>query len=133
MGADRVEWDELLAQADYISLHVHHTEDTRGLLDATAFAAMDKQPFIINASRAELIDKAALIDALAQGTIKGLGIDAHYDEPTSATDELWTFPTVFASPHDAGSTIDSNRDTVDKCVQNLERAMSGAVPEGLIR
>ena len=132
VGVERVEWDELLAQADYISLHVHHTDDTRGVLDSKAFAAMKKQPFIINASRAELIDKAALIDALANGTIKGLGIDAHYDEPTSATDELWTFPSVFASPHVAGSTIDSYRETIDNCVQNLERAMSGAVPKGLI-
>ena len=133
LGAERVEWGELLAQADYISLHVHHTDDTRGMLDAKAFAAMERQPFIVNASRAELIDKTALIDALAHGTIKGLGIDAHYDEPTSATDDLWTFPSVFASPHVAGSTIDSYRETIDRCVRNLERAMNGAVPEGLIR
>lgn len=131
-GSLRVEWEELLDQSDYISLHVHHTDDTRGMLDATAFAKMTKRPFIINPSRAELIDRAALLDALTSGAVKGLGIDAHYDEPTSPSDELWKLPSVFASPHVAGSTVDSYLDTVDACIENLRVAMRGDTPKGLI-
>ena len=131
-GTRRVEWEELLAQSEYISLHVHHTEKTRGMLNESVFRAMERQPFIINPSRAELIEKEALVDALTKGTIRGLGIDAHYDEPTSSNDVLWTFRNVFASPHVAGSTVDSYTETIDACVQNLRRAMDGGTPQGII-
>lgn len=131
-GATQVTWDELLDQADYISLHVHHTDDTRGMLDERAFAKMTRQPFLINPSRAELVEKSALIEALKSGTIKGLGIDAHYDEPTSPLDDLWKFPSVFASPHVAGSTVDSYGETIDACIENLGRAIKGLAPQGLI-
>lgn len=128
----RVEWNTLLTESDYISLHLHHTDTTRGMLNAEAFLMMARQPFIINASRAELIERSDLINALRTGAIRGLGIDAHYDEPTSENDELWSFPSVFASPHVAGSTLDSYLETIDACIANMNRAMSGQMPEGLI-
>lgn len=128
----RVEWDTLLTESDYISLHVHHTETTRGMLDAEAFRLMARQPFIINASRAELIERSDLINALRTEAIRGLGIDAHYEEPTSENDELWSFPSVFASPHVAGSTLDSYEETIDACIANINRATLGQIPEGLV-
>lgn len=131
-GATQVTLDELLQQADYISLHLHHTEQTRGMLDEKAFAKMVRQPFLINPSRAELVEKSALLKALKNGTIRGLGIDAHYDEPTSSVDELWKFTSVFASPHVAGSTVDSYGETIDACIHNLGSAMKGHAPQGLI-
>ena len=131
-GAQRVDLDELLERSDYISLHVHHTAETRGMIDSSAFSRMKKQPFIINASRAELIDRGALIKALESKQIKGLGLDAHYNEPTSQNDELWGFPTVFTSPHVAGSTVDSYAETIDACIANIKRAIAGDEPHGLI-
>jgi D-3-phosphoglycerate dehydrogenase len=131
-GAQRVDLDELLERSDYISLHVHHTAETRGMIDSSAFSRMKKQPFIINASRAELIDRGALLKALESKQIKGLGLDAHYNEPTSQDDELWGFPTVFTSPHVAGSTVDSYAETIDACIANIKRAIVGEEPHGLI-
>lgn len=131
-GVDKVSWETLLSDSDYISLHVHHTETTRGMLDEKAFAQMKREPFIINASRAELINKDSLIRALRAGTIKGLGIDAHYEEPTTAQDVLWEFPNIFASPHVAGSTVDSYAETVDACVANINLALSGEEPQGIL-
>ena len=131
-GSRRVEWGELLRMSDYISLHLHHTKDTRNLLNADAFASMEKRPFIINASRAELIDRKALIGAMHKGEIRGLGIDAHYKEPTSEQDELWQFSQVFTTPHVAGSTVDSYMETVDACITNLAVAFEGRPPQGLI-
>ena len=127
-----MDWDTLLESSDYISLHVHHNDDTRGMIDETAFSLMARKPFIINPSRAELIDRESLIRALSAGTIRGLGIDAHYDEPTSGEDRLWTFPSVFSSPHVAGSTVDSYRETVDACIDNITRAIAGQKPQGLL-
>ena len=131
-GARKVDWDTLLESSDYISLHVHHNDDTRGMIDDTAFSRMAKKPFIINPSRAELIDRESLIRALTAGTIRGLGIDAHYEEPTSAEDPLWAFSSVFASPHVAGSTVDSYRETVDACIDNITRAIAGQKPHGVL-
>ena len=131
-GATRVDMDELLERSDYISLHLHHTPETRGMIESSAFARMTRQPFIINASRAELIDKDALLDALRTKQIKGLGLDAHYNEPTSPSDELWNYPSVFTSPHVAGSTVDSYAETIDACIANIKRAIAGEKPQGLI-
>ncbi len=131
-GANRVDMDELLERSDYISLHLHHTPETRGMIESSAFARMTRQPFIINASRAELIDKDALLDALRTKQIKGLGLDAHYNEPTSADDELWSYSSVFTSPHVAGSTVDSYAETIDACIANIKRAIAGEKPHGLI-
>jgi phosphoglycerate dehydrogenase-like enzyme len=102
------------------------------MIDSSAFSRMKKQPFIINASRAELIDRGALIKALESKQIKGLGLDAHYDEPTSQNDELWGFPTIFTSPHVAGSTVDSYAETIDACIGNIKRAIAGEEPHGLV-
>ena len=131
-GATRVAWDALLQSSDYISLHVHHTDDTRGMIDTAAFARMARRPFLINASRAELIDRTSLSEAIEQQTIRGLAIDAHYDEPTSAGDPLWKSASVFASPHVAGSTVDSYQETVDACIANLRTAIHGGNVKGIL-
>ena len=131
-GTRKVSWETLLEISDYISLHVHHNDATRGIINHAAFSQMARRPFLINASRAELIDKPALLQALEDGTIRGLGIDAHYDEPTSAADPLWTFGSVFTSPHVAGSTVDSYEETIDACLANIARAISGEKPDGLL-
>jgi phosphoglycerate dehydrogenase-like enzyme len=131
-GTQKVTWETLLEISDYISLHVHHNDQTRGMINHVAFSQMARQPFLINASRAELIDKPALIQALLDGTIRGLGIDAHYEEPTSRADPLWTFDSVFASPHVAGSTVDSYEETIDACLVNIARAINGEKPNGLL-
>lgn len=130
--AKKVDWKTLLENSDYISLHLHHNDETRGIIDESAFSLMAKVPFIINASRAELIDRTALLRALDQRAIRGLGIDAHYDEPTSAADPLWSSGPVFASPHVAGSTVDSYEETVDSCIANLRRALTQGKPRGLV-
>jgi len=131
-GAKKVDWETLLENSDYISLHVHHNDETRGMIDESAFSRMVRTPFVINASRAELIDRPSLLKALEERAIRGLGIDAHYDEPTSATDPLWECESVFASPHVAGSTVDSYRETIDACIDNIARAISGKEPSGLL-
>ena len=131
-GTRKVSWETLLETSDYISLHIHHNDETRGMINHAAFSQMVRRPFLINASRAELIDKPGLLQALEDGMIRGLGIDAHYEEPTSAADPLWKFDSVFASPHVAGSTVDSYEETIDACLANVTRAISGEKPSGLL-
>ena len=84
LGAKKVSLDELVAQADIITLHAPLLKETRGLLGARQFAMMKPGTFVINTSRAELIDEDALVAALTEKTIAGAGIDVYYQEPVLA-------------------------------------------------
>lgn len=125
-------FSELLVAADYLSFHVHLTESTRNMLNDSNIRTLERQPFIINVSRAELINRHALTRALAEGLIKGVAIDAHYDEPTNPNDDLWQFPNILVSPHVAGSTLDSYGETINACILNIAKAIRGQTPLGLV-
>ena len=123
-------FDELLGHSDYITFHVHLGPETRNMINSDNVALLKKQPFLINVSRAELIEKKALLDALESKKIRGVAIDAHYDEPTDPADSLLSHPNVFFSPHVAGSTVDSYLDTINACVLNIARAIEELPPSG---
>jgi D-3-phosphoglycerate dehydrogenase len=128
----QVSFDNLLHGSDYITFHVHLSESTRGMIDMKNIGTLARQPFLINPSRAELIDRDALIAAMQNDLIKGVSIDAHYDEPTDPEDALFSFPNVLFSPHVAGSTVDSYRETLHACLSNIKRSKSGAEIDGAI-
>jgi len=126
----KVTFDELLDTSDYITFHVHLSEATRGMINANNITSLTRQPFLVNPSRAELIDREALTSAMKDNLIKGVAIDAHYDEPTNPADPLFAFPNVLFSPHVAGSTVDSYHDTLRACLENIDRVELGNPPEG---
>ena len=127
------DFDTVLGIADYLSFHVHLTEATRGMLNMGNIRKLERQSFLINVSRAELIDYEALLFALDSQLVKGLAIDAHYEEPTRPDDRMFSFPNVLVSPHVAGSTVDSYYDTIDACISNITRAVAGEEAHGLLR
>lgn len=127
------DFETLLGIADYLSFHVHLTDATRGMVNMGNIRKLEGQPFLINVSRAELVDYEALLFALENQLIKGVAIDAHYEEPTRPDDRLFSFPNVLVSPHVAGSTVDSYYETIDACISNITRAVAGEEPHGLLR
>jgi len=94
----------LLGRADYVSLHTPTTADTRGLLDAAAFRAMKPTARLINVGRGDLVDRAALVDALDTKTIAGAGLDVYWEEPPDPADPLLAMENVVATPHVGGVT-----------------------------
>ena len=94
--------DELLATSDWVSLHVPENDATRGMIGSQQFAMMKKGARLINVSRASLIERNALIDALESGRLAGCALDAQYAEPGSAADRLLDFHQVILTPHTAG-------------------------------
>ncbi len=84
--ARRVSQDELLAESDVITLHLHVSEKTRGMLSRAEFARMERKPLLVNTSRGELIDEAALLEALRSGRLRGAALDVlcgeHWNTPT---------------------------------------------------
>jgi D-3-phosphoglycerate dehydrogenase / 2-oxoglutarate reductase len=104
LGVELLDLPQLYAASDYITLHVAATGETQGLLSREAFARMKPGVRIVNCARGELIDEAALTEALASGKIGGAALDVFGVEPVPADHPLFQYENVFATPHIGGST-----------------------------
>jgi D-3-phosphoglycerate dehydrogenase len=102
-GIKLVTLEELIAGSDYITLHVGLTPQTAGVINAKSLAAMKKGVRIINCARGELIDDAALVEALKSGQVAGAALDVYVKEPAKETPYA-EFDQVILTPHIAGST-----------------------------
>ncbi len=117
--------DELLAQAQVLSLHTPLTELTRGMMGTAQFARLPKGSIVVNTSRGEVIDEKALHDALAGGHLAGAGFDVHHVEKPQAENPLRQLPNVVMSPHIGGHT-DSALDAVAAlAAQNILDVLDG--------
>jgi phosphoglycerate dehydrogenase-like enzyme len=124
-GATVAERLAFLAASDAISIHCPLTPETRGMIDAVAFAAMRPGALVINVARGAVIDRAALIAALAGDRLGGVGLDVHWDEPADPADPLYADPRVVALPHLGGSTAEAFGRIADIVVDNLGRLTRG--------
>ena len=91
--------DEVIEQADFVSLHLPLLPETRGLVNETFLNKMKKGSFLINTSRGETVDEDALLKALQSGHLKGAGLDAFRVEPPAPGNPLLALPQVIATPH----------------------------------
>lgn len=106
MGAELTSLDELCARSDYITLHIPATAETRQLFDRARFAMCKPGMRIINTARGELIDEAALAEAIQRGHVAGAGLDVFEHEPPRDL-SLSGLPQVVATPHIAASTVEA--------------------------
>ena len=97
--ARRVEFDELLAMSDIVTVHVVLNEGTRGLIGAREFGLMKPTALLVNTARGPIVDEAALLDALHAGTIAGAAIDVYDKEPLPAGHPLRSAPNTVLTPH----------------------------------
>jgi D-3-phosphoglycerate dehydrogenase / 2-oxoglutarate reductase len=104
LGVELLDLPKLYAASDYITLHVAATPETTGMLSREAFAQMKDGVRIVNCARGELIDDAALAEALASGKVAGASLDVFQVEPPPPDYPLFKFDNVFATPHIGGST-----------------------------
>jgi phosphoglycerate dehydrogenase-like enzyme len=116
---------ELLGWADAVVVTAPLTDDTRGMFDADAFAAMRRGAWFVNVGRGEIVDEQALIDALAGGQLGGAGLDVFATEPLPAESPLWTLPNVIVTPHASGDTDRSDQRAIDIFFDNLRRHAAG--------
>ncbi len=99
---DSASFDEVLARADFLTLHLPLTDDTRNAVDAAAIGRMRDGVRIVNAARGERVDETALIAALESGKVAGAAIDVYAEEPYSGP--LLQAPNIVVTPHLAAST-----------------------------
>jgi D-3-phosphoglycerate dehydrogenase / 2-oxoglutarate reductase len=107
IGCTMVDLDTIFAGSDFVTLHVPLSPETTHLVDSRRLATMKKTAYLVNASRGEVIDEAALVTALRDGTIAGAALDVFEKEPPSP--ELLSAPNLIATPHIAGQTRDAQR------------------------
>ena len=124
--------DDLLAEADYLSLHVHLNATTRHMIDRRAFELMKPTAVLLNVARGELVDEAALVEALQQGQIKGAGVDAFAQEPLPADHPLLQLDNVILTPHSSGYTPGTPRRRMEAAAANVARIAQGLPPGDLV-
>jgi phosphoglycerate dehydrogenase-like enzyme len=96
--------DELLAQADFVSIHVPLTPETKNLINAAALAKMKSSAILVNTARGGIVDEAVLGEAIRQGRIAGAALDVVVDEPVKVDHPLAKIRNVLLTPHMAGVT-----------------------------
>ena len=119
LGAHYCGFEELLEQSDYVSVHLPMNATTRGLINASAFARMKDNAFLINISRAAIIDRCALIDVLKSDRLGGVALDVHYEEPSPPDEPLKNYPKALLTPHSAvASRLNATAD-MEELIGNL--------------
>ncbi len=131
LGAQYLEFDELLAQADFISIHVALTPETRHLFGPEQFRAMRPTSVLVNTSRGPVIDEAALAAALRDGEIFAAGLDVFEKEPEVHPD-LLDAPNAVIVPHLGSATVDTRKAMGLLAADNLVAALEGRRPPTLL-
>jgi D-3-phosphoglycerate dehydrogenase len=127
LGVTLVDFDTLLRESDYVSLHLAVTPETKGLIGPESIAKMKDGVRIINCARGELVDQPALCAALASGKVAGAGLDVFSPEPPAADDPILSAPNLLATPHIAGSTEEAQEIVGIRIVEQLVEYLTNGV------
>lgn len=121
--------EQMLPQVDILSLHCPLTESTRHILDRDAFQKIKPGCILINTARGQLVDTAALIEALDSGRIGFAGLDVHEQEPLKAGNAILQQENVILTPHIGGITCDSFRQMMHDAMRNIQKFENGELDE----
>ena len=124
-GIRYVSLEELLKNSDYVSMHCPLTESTKHMINKESLSLMKPSAFIINTSRGALIDEAALIEALENGTIAGAGLDVQETEPPEENSPLYTMDHILLTPHLGWIGLETRQRLVSILADNIKQFMEG--------
>lgn len=125
---ERVEFDELLAQSDILSLHCPASDRTRGLINKEALSKMKKTAILINVARGPVVETQALYDALTEGQIAAAGLDVLEKEPISKDNPLGKIKDstkLIITPHMAWASVEARTRVVEEVAKNIEAFLNG--------
>src|SRR5487761_347422 len=127
LGVEKVELDELWRRADFITLHTPLTELTRNIVNAKTLKLTKKGVRLINCARGELVEEAALVEALKSGHVAGAAIDAFAQEPATQS-PLFALPNVVCTPHLGASTVEAQENVALQVADQMsEYLLRGAI------
>lgn len=120
---------QLLAQADYLSLHTPATAETCGMMNRETFAQMKPTAFFIDCARGELYEEQALCEALRTHQIAGAAIDVYHEEPPTAENPLFSLDNVIVSQHNAAHSIESVDQMAYDAAVGIHQILTGQTPD----
>lgn len=123
---------EAFPQADFVSVHLPMTAETKAIIGAPQFAVMKKSAIVISTARGGLIDEAALVEALKSGQIRAAGLDVFVDEPPAPNDPLLKLDNLLLSPHAAGLTEECAMRMAEVSARNALAGLDGKVDPELV-
>ena len=131
LGATRVELGRLIAESDFISVHVPLTQETHHLISTAQFNSMKPNAILINTSRGPVVDEAALVQALTARKLAGAGLDVYEREP-AVHPGLVPMPNVVLAPHIASATVRTRSEMSAMAARNMATAVRGGRPPNLV-
>jgi phosphoglycerate dehydrogenase-like enzyme len=132
LGVRLAPLDELLRESDFVSVHARPRPENRRMIGAAQFATMKPGAYFINIARGELVDQAALVDALRKRRIAGAALDVFEVEPLPPDDPLIALDNVILTPHWSASSRDVWEHTGRAMVEGMLRAARGEMPENIV-
>ena len=131
-GAEKASLEDLLARADYVTLHLPLNAQTCHMMGAAQFAKMKPGAIFINTSRGGLVNEKELIDALEQGVIAGAGLDVFEDESGNIDPRILKMKQVTLTPHVAWNTVEGAAALHEEVTGNVLRFLDGNRPESIV-
>jgi len=131
LGATRVDLGRLIAESDFISIHVPLTQETHHLFSTQQFNQMKRNAVLVNTSRGPVVDEAALVEALKGRKLAGAGLDVYEREP-AVHPGLTTMPNVVLAPHIASATVRTRSEMSAMAARNMATAVRGGRPPNLV-
>lgn len=125
-GIRRAELDEVLAESDFVTLHLFLDDSTRNLIDAARLRTMKRDAVLVNTARGGIVDEDALVDAVRDGVIGGAALDVFATEPLPAGSPLLHTPGILATTHVAGATREARGESGRMAAANVIDVLSAA-------
>jgi glyoxylate reductase len=132
LGCEYRSFEELLAEADFISLNCALAPDTRHIIDREALARMKPTAVLVNTGRGGLIDQPALIEAVTSGRIAGAGLDVTDPEPPSPDDPILHTRGIYVTPHIGSASVRGRTGMTEVAVRNLIAVLTGQRPPNCV-
>ncbi len=131
LGVEFAELDQLYAESDFISLHVPLSEETRHMVNKSAFGEMKKGVILVNTARGPIIDEGDLVDAIRGGKVGGAGLDVFDNEP-NINAELIGMENVILTPHIASATLEAREEYGKLAVEAILDTLGGNMPVNIV-
>jgi len=131
-GIELKDFDTVLKESDFISIHCPLNDSTRHLIGEKEFKKMEKKPLLINTSRGPIVDEKSLIRALEKGLLSGAGLDVLEKEPPEAQSPLLQMENVILSPHVGFYSVESISELKRRTAMNVSDVLSGKWPKSVV-
>ena len=129
LGVRRVDFDTLMRESDFLTLHIPLTDETRRIVDARALALMKPTAYLVNTARGEVIDVDALVEAVRAGSIAGAGIDVLPEEPPPADHPILHDDRIIVTPHIGWASVEAGYDSKVRGSEDVVRVLRGERPK----